>query len=175
MQVVAAPSVSPQQRKEGRVARPQELGGVHIAGRYASVFDRFAAQVIDWIILIFLSAIVSVLVGLSALFANPFGLLFTFSWYGAFAGIMGALIPLLYFSYFESTSGQTIGKRVVSIKVVDQANGTRIDFGRSLIRNVLRIVDFLPLFYIIGAILVASTSRKQRIGDFAANSVVVKV
>ncbi|MDA4111595.1 MAG: RDD family protein [Thaumarchaeota archaeon] len=146
-----------------------------IVGAYAGVADRFVAQLIDWLILGVVSALLALPLGLAALIGNPFGLVFAAPAYAAFTSVVGLVMPLSYFSYFESATGQTIGKSVMSIKVVDQANGSRIDFLRAVVRNVLRIVDFLPVFYIIGAILVLSTDKKQRIGDYAAGSVVVKM
>ncbi|MEM2914997.1 MAG: RDD family protein, partial [Candidatus Bathyarchaeia archaeon] len=62
---------------------------------------------------------------------------------------IGFLVWVLYFGYFESTSGQTVGKQIVRIKVVDEQALTIIDMGRALVRNIVRIIDFLPFFYII--------------------------
>ncbi len=151
-----------------QVQRPQPVL------RYASLGDRFVAQVIDWMILIVADAVIFGLIGLTAWMTNPLGLLAfdaaTFYW-----GIIGAVIPLLYFAYFESTTGQTIGKSLVSIRVVDQTSGGRVDLLSAFIRNIARIADFLPVFYILGAIAIESSARKQRIGDMVANTLVVKV
>ena len=43
-----------------------------------------------------------------------------------------------------------------------------------MIRNLLRIVDGLPAFYIVGIVCIALTPNKQRVGDMAANTLVVK-
>ncbi len=155
---------------------PQVKNNLSIAGAYASTLDRFVAQFLDWLVLLVASAILSVPLGLALLpLGNPFGYPFQGAAYTAFSSVMGIAVPLLYFSYFESSSGQTLGKMAMSIKVVDQTTGARIDFWRALVRNVLRVVDFLPVFYIIGGLLVATTTRKQRLGDMAASSVVVKI
>ena len=45
---------------------------------------------------------------------------------------------------------------------------------KSFIRNLLRIIDGLPVFYLLGLIVMVSSKRKQRIGDMAAGTVVVK-
>jgi uncharacterized RDD family membrane protein YckC len=81
---------------------------------------------------------------------------------------------LLYFTYFESTSDQTFGKQIMKIRVVDESTLQRLDLGRSLVRNILRIIDWPPFLYLIGFLLIATNQNKQRIGDMAARSVVVK-
>ncbi len=84
------------------------------------------------------------------------------------------MLWLLYFSYFEGTTGQTFRKSMVGIKVVDQTTQRPIDMGRALIRNILRIIDWLPFFYRLGFILVAVEEKKKRLGDMAANTIVIK-
>jgi uncharacterized RDD family membrane protein YckC len=84
-----------------------------------------------------------------------------------------ALLWVIYFTYFEGTSGQTIGKRFTQIRVVKE-NGSPCDFGSALIRNILRIVDEQPAVYILGIILIASTDKRQRLGDMLAKTIVVK-
>jgi len=46
--------------------------------------------------------------------------------------------------------------------------------GASFIRNILRIIDILPFIYIIGMILIARSDKKQRLGDRAAHTIVIK-
>ncbi|HYF94203.1 MAG TPA: RDD family protein [Symbiobacteriaceae bacterium] len=70
-------------------------------------------------------------------------------------------------------NGQTVGKRVVGIRVI-KANGLPVDFLQVVIRNVLRIVDFLPAQYLIGSIAIAASPRGQRLGDVVAGTVVVR-
>jgi uncharacterized RDD family membrane protein YckC len=68
--------------------------------------------------------------------------------------------------------GQTLGKRVLKIRVVD-AEGFRLRPAQIVIRNLLRVVDLLPAFYAVGGICCAVSPRYQRLGDFAANTVVI--
>jgi uncharacterized RDD family membrane protein YckC len=71
-------------------------------------------------------------------------------------------------------TGQTLGKRLLGIRVVNQ-DGSRVSFGASFIRNILRIVDALPVLYIVGLITVLATGeRRQRVGDLAARTRVVR-
>lgn len=148
---------------------------LHFAGSYANLSDRFAAQLIDGLILAIVSFVIFLPFGFAAFILNPLGWAFASSWYSGLSWLFWIVLPVLYFSYFESTSGQSIGKRLMSIRVVDAMSGTYIDFGRALIRNLLRIIDFLPFFYLVGAVIIFSTTRKQRLGDLAANSAVIKV
>ncbi len=86
---------------------------------------------------------------------------------------IGIIIWLLYFTYFEGTSGQTLGKRVMSIKVTKES-GESLTFVDALIRTLCRIIDMLPTLYIIGIILILVTEKNQRIGDLAVHTIVVK-
>jgi uncharacterized RDD family membrane protein YckC len=148
---------------------------VRYSSHFASLSDRFAAQLVDGLILAIVSIVIFLPFGFAAFILNPLGWAFASSWYSGLSWLFWIVIPVLYFSYFESTSGQTIGKSLMSIKVVDLTSGSQIDFGRALIRNLLRLVDFLPLLYLVGVIMMASTERKQRLGDLAANTVVIKI
>ena len=70
--------------------------------------------------------------------------------------------------------GQTIGKRVFRIRVMD-VNGLRMRFSQIAIRNLLRAVDILPLFYMVGGLSCAINGKSQRLGDIAANTVVIRI
>src|SRR5262249_29685827 len=72
-----------------------------------------------------------------------------------------------------SWRGQTIGKRVMRGRVVD-AQGLRLHFTQIVIRNLLRFVDALPLCLLVGGIACLVSRGAQRLGDFAANTVVVR-
>lgn len=87
------------------------------------------------------------------------------------AALMG-LISLGYFTYFEGTTGQTIGKKIANIKVV-RMDGKPMTYMDSLIRTVLRIIDGIFL-YLVGLIIVVASEKKQRLGDMAAKTLVVK-
>ncbi|MGA3028568.1 MAG: RDD family protein [Bryobacteraceae bacterium] len=68
--------------------------------------------------------------------------------------------------------GQTIGKRVLRIRVID-GEGLRLTPGQIILRNLLRAVDSLPVFYAVGGVACAVTRHAQRLGDLAANTVVI--
>ena len=68
--------------------------------------------------------------------------------------------------------GQTLGKRLLKLRVMDE-QGLRLQFSQIVIRNLLRFVDSLPLFYMVGGMACLISKKAQRLGDFAANTLVV--
>jgi uncharacterized RDD family membrane protein YckC len=79
-----------------------------------------------------------------------------------------------YFMLFEILwSGQTPGKRIVGVRVLRE-NGYPVRPVDSVIRNLVRLVDYLPLFYAIGLVAMLLNSRAKRLGDFAASTIVVR-
>jgi len=69
--------------------------------------------------------------------------------------------------------GQTIGKRLLRLRVVD-VEGMRLQFNQIVVRNLLRFVDSLPAFYFVGGVTCWLNSKCQRLGDIAANTVVIR-
>ena len=134
---------------------------------YVGVGRRLVATIVDVIIIGILFGVIS---GLFSIPQDPgqdsFEVLGT-------TNIASFLISLLYYVGLEATTGATIGKRLLGLRVV-MADGSPIDWTSSIIRNVLRIIDFLPAFYLLGAIFVWSTEKNQRIGDLGANTVVIR-
>jgi uncharacterized RDD family membrane protein YckC len=68
--------------------------------------------------------------------------------------------------------GQTLGKRICRLRVMD-AEGLRLNFHQVVVRNLLRVVDLLPVFYMIGGTACLVSRRCQRLGDLAAGTIVV--
>ena len=91
-------------------------------------------------------------------------------------GAPRALFFLLTFAYFFGTElawAQTLGKRVMKLRVVSD-NGTKPGAGPIAIRNLVRAIDWLPSLYIVGIITVFATGeRRIRLGDMAAKTKVV--
>lgn len=69
--------------------------------------------------------------------------------------------------------GQTVGKRVFRLRVVD-VEGLRLQFHQIVTRNLLRFVDSLPLFYFLGGVVCWFNPKRQRLGDIAANTIVIR-
>ena len=87
------------------------------------------------------------------------------------------VVFLLLFGYdvaFEVLArGRTPGKRIVGLRVM-RAGGEPIGLVTSSIRNVLRLIDILPMAYGVGVLVMFVTERNQRLGDLVAGSVVVR-
>ncbi|HEY4355324.1 MAG TPA: RDD family protein [Acidobacteriaceae bacterium] len=78
-----------------------------------------------------------------------------------------------YFALFEAFwRGQTPGKRVMKLRVIKDS-GRQITLFEALARNLLRFVDVLPNFYLVGAIVMVCNKRNKRLGDFAAGTLVI--
>jgi uncharacterized RDD family membrane protein YckC len=78
-----------------------------------------------------------------------------------------------YFTLFEAFwNGQTPGKKLFKIRVI-QDSGRQITFFEAMIRNLIRVIDMLPSFYLVGVIAMACNRRHKRLGDLAAGTLVV--
>jgi len=73
----------------------------------------------------------------------------------------------------EATQGATLGKKALGLKVVKIGNTSPIGWSASIIRNLLRIVDGL-FAYLIGALIIWTSPLKQRLGDKAARTLVIR-
>lgn len=82
------------------------------------------------------------------------------------------LIAMAYYVVMEVQWGGTLGKMALGLKVVKEG-GERIDWKASIIRNVLRLIDGF-FFYLVGAIIVWTSKKKQRLGDIVAHTLVVR-
>jgi uncharacterized RDD family membrane protein YckC len=67
--------------------------------------------------------------------------------------------------------GQTVGKRLFGLRVID-GQGLRLQLPQIALRNLMRLIDSLPIFYLIGGIAALLSRNGQRLGDLAANTVV---
>lgn len=70
-------------------------------------------------------------------------------------------------------NGQTLGKRAFGLRVITE-DGSPAPFTAVLIRNLVRLVDFLPAFYGLGVMVIVLSPKSQRLGDFAAGTYVVR-
>ena len=96
------------------------------------------------------------------------------------AGVLGLLvtlaIPVLfvaYYVYFEGRKGQTVGKMMAGVKVVRQDTGGVPGTKAALVRTLLRVVDGF-LGYGVALLFALSSERRQRLGDMAARTLVVR-
>lgn len=86
--------------------------------------------------------------------------------------IMTTLLYVLYFTYFHGTTGQTIGKKILGLKVV-QSTGEPMTLGIAFLRWVGYIISGLILY--LGFIWIAFDGKKQGWHDKIAGTCVIKV
>ncbi len=86
--------------------------------------------------------------------------------------IIAFFLEWIYPTLFEAFTGTTPGKKLLRLRVI-QDNGTPVTLPSSIIRNFLRAVDFLPVFYATGLVTMANNSAFKRLGDLAAGTLVV--
>jgi uncharacterized RDD family membrane protein YckC len=138
----------------------------------AGIGSRFIAILIDYA-LQFVAFVVFILVALLFLPSLQRFEAASAKWVIAIFVLIPFLLQWGYFSLFEGLwHGQTPGKRVAKIRVIQQS-GRAITIFESLARNFVRAIDFLPTFYVVGTISIFVTSRSQRLGDLVAGTLVV--
>ncbi len=138
----------------------------------ASAGSRFLAVAIDTLIQIGGFAVLGLLALLTtAIRANVWTAGGT--WLLAILVVLGFLLYYGYYAAFEALwNGQTPGKRTIRLRVIT-TSGRPISTYDALLRNLLRIVDQLPGIYTVGLLSIFFTERNQRLGDLAADTVVV--
>ena len=82
-------------------------------------------------------------------------------------------VSLVYFTVPEALFGATPGKYLAGLRVVT-VDGRELGLGAVLTRNVMRIVDYLPVLYLLGGFSVLLTTNSQRLGDRLAGTTVVR-
>lgn len=135
--------------------------GVELKLTCVSFFARSLAWFIDF--LIQSAVVVLFLFILPRLGDFGMGLLFIIMFF------LHWLYPVFFEIYFQ---GQTPGKKMMKIQVL-LIDGTMVNWGASLLRNLLRTVDFLPFFYALGVATMLMSKDFRRLGDLVANTIVV--
>src|SRR6266403_508675 len=94
-------------------------------------------------------------------------------WFVAGVVLFYFLLYWGYYSLFEAFwSGQTPGKRLLKIRVIKDS-GRQITLFEALARNLLRVIDMLPSFYLVGVITMLCNREQKRLGDLVAGTIVV--
>lgn len=145
------------------VATPE---GVTLEFTLAGVGSRFVAAILDLLVQIPLAG--SILL-LAVALEGAIG-----GWAALLGGVGAFVVIFGYDVAFETlASGRTLGKRWTGLRVV-RIGGGPVTFVPSAVRNLLRLIDFLPSVYLAGVVAILATSRNQRLGDLAAGTVVVR-
>ncbi len=143
--------------------------GYNVAG----MGSRFLAGLLDMILIMILmmAANLTLYVVLRALDASAWGL--TGNWLWAVFGLLSFFIFWGYYLFFEMVwNGQSPGKRKLGLRVI-RIDGSPITFIESLIRNLIRLFDFLPAYYGVGVVTMFINSQTRRLGDLVAGTLVV--
>lgn len=141
--------------------------GVDLSLSLAGIGSRCAAAIVDATIQSILTIAFFVVLGLIADLADSLWVAF------AAISVVSFLIVFGYDIAWEVWGGgRTPGKRVAGLRVV-RSDGSAIGFRASAVRNLLRLVDFLPTVYAFGLVAILATRDNQRLGDLAAGTVVI--
>jgi uncharacterized RDD family membrane protein YckC len=89
------------------------------------------------------------------------------------ASVAYGLFVIGYYILLEGLLGQTLGKLAVGIKVVAEATGQAPGMAAAAVRTVLRLIDGL-FCYAVAFFTVLVSSRRQRLGDMATRTLVVR-
>jgi uncharacterized RDD family membrane protein YckC len=166
--------VSRTQRSNRKVAAEElnisGLTGVAMALPVAGPGTRAYAFIIDWHIRV-LVALAWILLGW--LVRLSVGSTFGSSLFALAVTVPAALTYLFYHPILEPLMhGRTPGKRMAGARIVTLEGGTP-STGALLMRNVFRLIDSLPVFYVVGLVCCMFTEQRVRIGDLAAGTVLV--
>lgn len=143
---------------------------IEINYQKAGVGSRFYAALLDTLLL---ALILFVGTYVNVNFIMELGDVFG-KWLGALGGLIVFALFWGYYMVFEiTTNGQSPGKRVLGLRVIKEG-GYPISFADSAIRNLVRVVDFLPVCYGVGLFVMLINKDWQRLGDLAAGTLVVK-
>ncbi len=144
--------------------------------RYQGVAIRFVQLLIDNIILAIISFILTIPFLSSEITVNSStgAVSLGLGYYVRLA--LGIVLALLYFTFLLGRYGQSVGMKAVKIKVVKEADSAPIGYGAAFVRTILLYIDAIPYFipFLLGAILIWTSEKKQRLGDRVAHTVVVK-
>jgi uncharacterized RDD family membrane protein YckC len=138
----------------------------------AGIGSRFIAALADSLIILVLQALVYVtlflILGGKNLFESE-----NVTWIMALFSLIGFVLLWGYYIFFEMLwNGQSPGKRWSNLRVI-RSDGTPITLAESLIRNLVRLIDFLPVYYGVGVVTMFVNDQSRRLGDLAAGTLVV--
>jgi len=145
--------------------------GVSLSVVLAGLGSRFVAYLIDFLIQIVVFVLFVVAVNAAFSGGDTTSELVV-------SGAIALFAFLDFIGYFVVcemlTSGRSIGKRANGLRVV-RGDGGPVGFWSSALRNVMRLIDMIPFpTYLVGSVLILSTTRNQRLGDLAGGTVVVR-
>ncbi len=150
--------------------------GIELHMVLAGMGSRFVAALVDTIIKALITyALILVLVGAGIGLSDSF---LSGEESGLWGVSIGIFLIFLVQSFYDITfevlaNGRTPGKRWSGLRVV-MANGAPVTFRASAVRNLVRIIDFLPASYLGGITSILVTRKNQRVGDLFAGTLVIR-
>jgi len=145
-----------------RITTPE---GINLTLSLAGPPSRFLALIIDYIIIIIIFIVIKKSVSIFSLINIEFTL--------SFMIITQFALSWIYYIGFEWLNhGQSPGKKTLRLRVVDK-RGFSLKPNQIVIRNIFRLIDSMPAFYLLGGIVCIFSSKYQRIGDMIASTVVI--
>ncbi len=140
--------------------------GITFSLRLAGPIARFLAWMIDLACIFVIMGAINVGIKLTEMISADFALAAAIASY--------FLVSIGYGIFCEwYFKGQTLGKRLLSLRVMD-VQGLRLQFSQIVLRNLVRFIDFLPACYLVGGLSCLLSPRAQRLGDLAANTIVLR-
>ena len=139
--------------------------GIEFSLLLAGPVTRFLAWSVDLLVVLTVSKLLNIVLQLVGIISRDLAMA---------ANILGYFIVSIGYGIFLEWHwhGQTLGKRLMRLRVTD-VKGLKLQFSQVVIRNLLRFVDSLPALYLVGGAACLINRRTQRLGDFAANTIVV--
>jgi uncharacterized RDD family membrane protein YckC len=139
--------------------------GIEFSLLLAGPITRFLGWAVDLVAVLAIHKLLSVILGLLGILSRDLAMA---------ANILGYFIVSIGYGICLEWCwhGQTLGKRLMHLRVTD-VHGLQLQFSQVVIRNLLRFVDSLPALYLVGGAACLINRRAQRLGDFAANTIVV--
>jgi uncharacterized RDD family membrane protein YckC len=139
--------------------------GIEFSLRLAGPVTRFLAWAVDLGTIVAIITILNVVLGILGVISRDLAMA---------ANIIAFFVVSVGYGILTEWywQGQTLGKKLLQLRVMDE-QGLRLQFSQIVIRNLLRFIDSLPALYLVGGLVCLFNKRAQRLGDFAANTIVV--
>ncbi|MGD9045333.1 MAG: RDD family protein [Desulfobacterales bacterium] len=138
--------------------------GIEFSLPLAGPVTRFLGWAIDLGTIIAIISILNIVLGILGIISRDLAVA---------ANIIGFFVVSIGYGILTEWywNGQTLGKKLLRLRVMDE-QGLRLQFSQIVVRNLLRFIDSLPVLYLIGGLVCLFSRRAQRLGDFAANTIV---
>jgi uncharacterized RDD family membrane protein YckC len=155
--------MNPQDRINTLTIRTPE--GIEFSLLLAGPISRFLAWSVDLLAILAINKLLNIVFGAAGILSQDLA---------TAANVLGYFVVSISYGILLEWywHGQTLGKRLIRLRVTD-VHGLHLQFSQVVIRNLLRFVDSLPALYLVGGLACFINRHAQRLGDFAANTMVI--